>query len=245
MQVNGMQIVPTKEEYGWIHEQMSTGKYALHICAAIHEFVKKGDTCLDIGANIGYVSAYMASIVGLSGHVYAYEPVRMYWQMLDEINNLNGGPYITVRPFALSDEDGVKKIYIAGERNIGLNTFLENFEDNEGNSDYDREAVVDIRRFDRCEPSISPGSVSFIKIDVEGYEFKVLRGMVKYLRYSDRLPVMVIEVIRDAYAGADYSLEDLDAYLSSFGYTTFDVVSRKPLRAQDVEDAADILAIPK
>ena len=40
----------------------------------LKQIIKKGDTVVDLGANIGYYTLILAQLVGKSGHVHAFEP---------------------------------------------------------------------------------------------------------------------------------------------------------------------------
>jgi protein-L-isoaspartate O-methyltransferase len=45
-----------------------------HVAALLREIISPGMTVIDVGANIGFYTAFMANIVGEKGRVYAFEP---------------------------------------------------------------------------------------------------------------------------------------------------------------------------
>jgi tRNA G37 N-methylase Trm5 len=49
----------------------------------VHRTVRSGQTVLDVGANVGYFTIVMASLVGSSGAVYAFEPIDVNADLLE------------------------------------------------------------------------------------------------------------------------------------------------------------------
>jgi FkbM family methyltransferase len=164
--------------------------------ALFGKLIEKGNTIIEVGGHIGYVSLYLSSIVGDAGHVYVFEP---------GINNL---PYIkknvqqvsnvSVIPKAVSNVSGSLPFYI--ENITGMNnTLLKNYSfgtRNAANSflkaEY-HESLVDVTTIDTFihEHDILP---EFIKIDVEGAELDVLRGMSSCLLICK--PLLMVEVTK-------------------------------------------------
>ena len=58
---------------------MYTGSYEIETYLALKKFLKPGDTFIDIGGNIGYITALAAGIVGKTGEVHAFEPIKKYF----------------------------------------------------------------------------------------------------------------------------------------------------------------------
>jgi hypothetical protein len=61
---------------------MYFGSYALLVVEAMRRFLRPGGVFLDVGANIGYLSAVAADLVGPRGEVHAFEPVPAYFDRL-------------------------------------------------------------------------------------------------------------------------------------------------------------------
>ncbi|MDR2585690.1 MAG: FkbM family methyltransferase, partial [Prevotellaceae bacterium] len=74
-------------------------KYAYHYF--VKKLINKGDTILDIGANLGYYSILFARWVGKKGRVYAVEPVSVYNTIFNELAKKHGN--ITLYPYALGN----------------------------------------------------------------------------------------------------------------------------------------------
>ena len=72
----------------------------------VDQTLSKGDTSLDIGANLGLITLRMASLVGPTGHVHAFEPqsrIRAYLSRSIEHNRLR---QVSLHPYALGKKAG-------------------------------------------------------------------------------------------------------------------------------------------
>ena len=58
--------------------QMYFGTYQPEVFLLMRRFMRPGDTFVDVGANIGYLSALGMGLVGASGEVHSFEPVPQY-----------------------------------------------------------------------------------------------------------------------------------------------------------------------
>jgi len=63
--------------------------------------LKPGDTFIDIGANIGYITAIGASLVGKTGEVHSFEPAPPYFQRLKKLSKMNPDYKIIINQCAL------------------------------------------------------------------------------------------------------------------------------------------------
>ena len=145
----------------------------------LHYYVKKlinrGDTVIDIGANLGYYSFLFAKWVGKSGHVYAVEPIKVY----NEVYNIKAKKFnnITLFPYALGSEN--KEIeMVSPTKEEYLRTGLPHVYDES------RDGKLDDIKFrfkaEMKKPSelfSSIEKIDYIKCDVEGFEFNILSEM--------------------------------------------------------------------
>jgi FkbM family methyltransferase len=136
--------------------------------------IKVGQTVVDVGANVGYHTLVMASLVGPSGHVFAIEPQRKACDLLQRSLHLNAFQNrVSLLNIGLGSAESVEKIVIPLTWTSGahIEPRASNSSDNEnrGHESYD----VTVRRLDDV---ISGQHVDFIKIDTEGYEFEVIQG---------------------------------------------------------------------
>lgn len=165
------------------------------------EFVpKRGWTVVDIGAYVGIFSLYASKAVGDEGLVLSFEPnpLAYYW-LLNNIK-LNKANNIIVLPIALGDTPGKMQLYVAKE-NIGASSLIAEhvLQNPAGKYTVADKFYVPITTLDQfLEESERYANkpiknLDLVKIDVEGYELKVLEGAEKTLR-ERLIKRLIIEV---------------------------------------------------
>lgn len=146
-----------------------------HNVALMQEHIKPGSTVLDIGANIGFFSVVLSSIVGSSGRVYSFEPVASNLEILNyNIANLVDAN-VTIVDKALGKTFGT--ISMQSERGNMGNSFVVD----------EHQGSIELVTLDSLE--LNP---SFIKMDVQGFEHDVLLGGLETLQRCR--PTMIIEL---------------------------------------------------
>ena len=137
------------------------------VCARI---VKPGDTVLDIGANVGIVSLWLAKLVGNNGKVHAFEPNPELQQLLNQTIQRNHADNICPHPVALGSKPGQLELRIL-ENNTGSGSLI---------LDYRlmncRVVKVPVQTLDSIVVREKITAIRLMKIDVEGFEAEVLRG---------------------------------------------------------------------
>jgi len=151
---------------------------------SVAHLVQDGDTIIDIGANVGAFTQIVLDELP-NCKAYLFEPVPKYYSFCR--NKFSKNKNITVENYALSDENGPGVIY-ADKTNLGWNTLIK--EKTTKNM-----VPIDIKKitFDEYWGNKS-GKISLMKIDVEGAEFSVLKGMKKTLKKLDKKPHLLLEV---------------------------------------------------
>ena len=160
-----------------------TGSYEPHVTRVFEEYLKPGWGVLDIGANIGYFSMLAASLVGPTGWVQSWEPSPGNVKMLYASQTLNQFDNIEIVQAAACDKSEVLRYFhSASNGNVAevANILPEDI--------LSSETVMGLR-IDDFVPD--DRQVSFVKIDVEGYEAKALRGALATLRRCR--PIVVSE----------------------------------------------------
>lgn len=151
--------------------------------AAITKFVHEGSVCLDVGANIGIYAAVMAKLSGSTGQVHAFEPVPHIRRKLRANLALNGFDWVRVNEFALGACEGVFDMYqvVEGEFRGGTSTFLRNENVERMGEEKFQRVPVQVKTLDNYANAASLEKVDFIKIDVEGFEWMVIKGGSKLI----------------------------------------------------------------
>lgn len=208
-------------------KEMYFGTYQPLIAKILKKYLRKGDTFIDVGANIGYFSAVAAACVGKTGQVHSFEPVPEYFKRLENFTKKNDKYNITVNQFALGEEEKLEKIYIGGQSCIGNNTFFP--ETLEGVKGITNTEVL-VRRLDKYIKEKSIENIKLIKIDVECFEFPVLKGLKDYFLECQKkrlYPLIVCEICPNICVRLGYNLQDLFDYMASFSFYPFDVINTK------------------
>lgn len=148
------------------------------ITAFVQQRLRTGDTFIDVGANVGYYSMLASSLVGPTGSVIAIEASpRIYQSLLTNIR-LNALGNIRTTNVAASDAVGELELYEANTWNRGSTTTSATWAAKSQLSVSGRvpalpmDQIVTTAEFSRCR---------LIKIDVEGAEWSVCRGLIPAL----------------------------------------------------------------
>lgn len=205
-----------REQYGWffpdiekhfplmLAKNISKGgpaEYQQPVRLRSLEHVKNKRTALDIGANVGLWSR---DLVNHFEKVIAFEPVEMFRECLHRnvvASNL------TVQSFALGDSYGQVRMIIT--------------EGNTGHTHVDPKSTSGDTTIVRLD-SLELDNIDYIKIDCEGFEYRVLLGAEQTIRKCR--PVVVIEQKpHDTYA-KDYGQFAAIGLLEDWGMTRLDQV---------------------
>lgn len=164
-------------------------------------------TMLDIGANIGWFSMNFAKFFPKSS-IYAFEPIPKTYKNLRENITLNSLENVFTRNIGLSDSHSTQTFY-CDETLCGNASLV-----NHTNQPNIQKSNILVYPLDKL-----PLSPNFIKIDVEGAEFLVLKGAKQTL--INYHPILYIEMLRKWSARFNYHPNDIIHFLSSLGYSCF------------------------
>jgi FkbM family methyltransferase len=155
------------------------------LVTAIAPYIQDTGTIFDVGANIGYFSSLLVQKTKFHGRIILFEPLPHLAELCK--TTLESAPCITtVLNMGLSDVAGKADIRVASDGNLGWNTLVQE------KASTDMQSVsVSLKPFAECGVDDVP---HFIKIDVEGFEYKVLRGMMWHLKHWNPQPVILCEV---------------------------------------------------
>lgn len=235
---DGFKIAADPRDY--FGAMMLCGRYSPEIVALFREHVKPGDSVLDIGAQIGYTTCHLARLVGPSGRVQSFEPDPNALTRLRAAVEHNGFPQVDVFRFALGSTNGEITFNVSattGWSTAVRGSHLTNL----------TASTAQCRRLDDLE---TRRPVSFVKIDVEGFECDVIDGMTELLRTDH--PTLLVEVNPNMLSFAGHSSRELLERIAAHGYRIF-TVSEEPgvfsggklrLREADaVAHACDVLCV--
>jgi FkbM family methyltransferase len=168
--------------------------------------IKPGMKIVDVGANVGLYTLYMAGIVGTEGRVVAFEPDPDLVEILRKNCTENGASNIEVHNCALGDRADrlvLNRLTLnSGENHLGA----------DDHAAFRRPIEVEVARFDTLVPDMEP---DFVKVDVQGWELNVLKGMESVLRNSK--PLVYVELWPDGLERAGSSPLELFRFIKEVG----------------------------
>ena len=152
------------------------GYYESEVFEAIRAHLSPTQGVLwDVGANFGLHSV-TAAVVIPDAQVIAFEPCYELASRLRENAKLNEVK-VEVVNLALGATDGARKLYVIDQGNSGMTTLVP-----WSKARYDRIVTVECKRGDELVANGSLPMPTVVKIDVEGAEEEVFRGMRKILK---------------------------------------------------------------
>ncbi len=153
-----------------IQNAMAHGAYEPEQTAWARECLLPGDRFVDVGANFGWYTALASTIVGPTGSVFAFEPSPVAANVITNTITENRLKNVTLIRAAVGDAVGHERIYMP------VNDFVHSPSAFHSDPNF-VPLQVPLLSLDRYQPFADGRSIKLIKIDVEGYEPNVLRGM--------------------------------------------------------------------
>lgn len=198
---------------------------------------RPGDTVLDIGANVGETTLRFSRRVGDTGKVYSFEPNPPVRKKLERNIALNRFGNIEVLPLGAGDAEATLKLSSPTPQNRGGNRILEN-----PVGEFVEVRVVPV---DVLVEEKGITKVDVVKIDVEGFELRVLRGAKKTLERHK--PILFIEISDETLRGAGTSPSEVLAFVEELGYDLRHAETDARVTSKDRLDGThfDVLCRPK
>jgi FkbM family methyltransferase len=203
-------------------------RYEPAVCDAIACFVRPGFVCADIGAHIGFMSLLLARTAGPTGRVIAFEPNAANAALLQQNVVLNDfTDVVVVEHAAVSDGSHTSVAFCCGPTSF-QGTTIATPASNTNSAQTVRAVSVDAYLG-------AQGHLDFAKIDVEGAETEVIRGMTGVLRRAR--PTLLIEIHGERGTPALGILE-------SAGYGIFELSGEKRVAPPPSEEIIHVIAKP-
>jgi FkbM family methyltransferase len=153
--------------------------------AVLSTLAAPGDWVIDIGANVGHYTLKLSDVVGVRGRVIALEPVPDTFELLTANAALARHQNITLVNAAAAESTRLAAMSIPTFDDTGLTNFYQ-----AQLADVQHESALHVMCI-AVDALDLPHPIRLVKIDTEGHELAVLRGMVKLLK-RDR-PTLIVE----------------------------------------------------
>jgi FkbM family methyltransferase len=192
------------------------GVWEPHLTYWIRDRLKPGDTFVDVGANIGYYTLLAAGCVGQSGWSVAIEASPSIFELLNESLELNNiGSRVRTVNMAASDRDGTLTIYGGPHENRGLTTTVPHH-------DLQIETTISAKPLKDILTEGEIAGARLIKIDVEGLEGPVVRGLLPILGSCRK----DLEIVLECQASPEgENTADIVRQFTDQGFHTYEIVN--------------------
>jgi FkbM family methyltransferase len=191
---------------------MMLGLYDPTGVALAREYVRPGSTVIDAGAHLGYFTLHLAHLVGQGGAVYAFECDPRAAERLRGHLRLNRCGWVRVVEAAVSDGRH-SELTLRLTDQLGWSTVKPRHWVAGAH-----EVIVASTSLDEYLESekVSPQSLSFIKLDVEGAELEALYGLVSTLRRSSA--AVLVEFYPERLRALGQEPQEVFEVMATYGY---------------------------
>ena len=195
-----------------------------------------GRTVIDVGAHVGFYTVQAAKRVGRRGRVYAFEPAPENLRLLRRNIRRNRLRNVTVYPVAAGAGRGRREFHLARHAELAsvLNGFYPHISADSTTTMTVEEVPVD---------SLVESPVHIVKVDVEGAELEVLRGMKRILTENPDVQAC-IEWDWDNWRHAGHDPIELPTFLRQCGFRRFTVLDEFDQRERNLEETLGMSSWP-
>lgn len=168
---------------------------------------------IDVGANVGQT---MLSVKAAYPHIeyIGFEPNPVCVNYLNKLIRVNRLLNARIFPFALSDKNDMVEFFKTHAHDPRATIHKEFFEEAATSE------IIPVLRFDDLS-GVNIRKKLVVKIDVEGAELNVIKGMNKLLQEHN--PVIICEVLHSHLVPMQQRAEELSVYLKSIGYKIYTI----------------------
>lgn len=203
--------------------------YEINVWNNIVPYISKGDLIYDIGANIGQYTLRFSELVGTEGKIICFEPDYKNYSFLLFNVNINCCTNIECKKIGLGSATENSEFF----RDTLTGGRASSFIKEQSLNNYPSKEIVSIETFDTMVKSF--GLPDFVKIDVEGFEVEVLKGINNILKGTKFL----VEVRKD-------TKNKVFEFFNKQSFTCFLVDNEKPIvltNNKDIPDFSNLLFI--
>ncbi len=198
----------------------------------LKKVIKKDDIIIDIGANIGYYVLLEAKLAS-KGKIYAIEPIPKNNDLLKRNIKLNNYKNVFVFKCALGNKQGKGTMNICNKSN--WSSFTKN-----PNVKIIKEINVPITTLDRFVEKNLHKPPTLVRMDVEGYEYQIIKGMLKTLNKNIPLKLLIelhppwlnlmsrknMEELIDILKSKGFKIKGIFSEVSPFNYKDIKIINK-------------------
>lgn len=149
------------------------------------KLLKAGDVYLDVGANIGYYSLIASRLLGEQGKVISYEPDATNFALLQRNILHNHCHNVQAVNAALADENSQGQLFLSAD-NLGDHRIYPAEEQRNSQSITLYNGAEHVSQFSQ--------HLDFIKVDTQGAEYFVIKGLMPLIEKNAEHLHMIVEI---------------------------------------------------
>lgn len=192
---------------------LNFGVWEPNISYWIGRILRPGDVCIDVGANIGYDTLLASSVVGAAGKVVSIEAAPRIFSLLEHNVRVNRATNVRLVNAAVSDRKQTLTLYSGGVRNLGATTTL-------ASRGFPIETTVEAWALAQLLSPEEIAGAKLIKIDIEGGELPVLKGL---LAEVSRFPREIVVIVEASWQDNPADWENVFAQFVAAGFTAYEI----------------------
>lgn len=201
----------------------------------VYKFLKTGMTFFDIGANQGIYTLLAGKKVSKGGKVISFEPVPSQFKKLKRNLKINRINNVITEPLAVGVEIETVNMYVCLGGDEALSSLRLPTEDIKSKKSI---IQVPVTTIDEYVKKNNISNIDFVKIDVEGGELNVLKGMTETLKTIR--PIFMCEVQDKRTVQWGYSASEICKFLENRDYSWFIANSDGMLEFSESKDEHNI-----
>ena len=157
----------------------------------VKKLVEKGEVAIDIGANVGIYTKILSEKVMVQGRVYSIEPVPQTFSLLTHCVKKLGLSNVKLLNIGISDSNRSVSMVVPPYESGGENFYMAHIISGSPKNVNENTFEVKVQTLDSIF-SETDEKITFIKCDVEGHEWPVIRGARKTIEKTK--PAWLIEI---------------------------------------------------
>lgn len=212
---NGMSIIVNKHDRCVCWFTRVTGYWDSNETRVLEKIIQPGLKIVEVGSNFGVHTLRMAELVGSAGKIYAFEANPAVSRYLKQSITMNGLTDIIHLYEMGAGDKSEQKHFASSTKNIGGGHVIP--------SQTPGSITVNLIRLDDIVP---PGHIDILKMDVEGYELKALKGAQSIIdRNADHI-ILMLEFSSELCQLHGYAASDIVDFLKSYNFKLWKIGKR-------------------
>ena len=187
IKINNYKMKTIANDKGISSELLIYGNHEPLTTKIILEELSENMNCVDIGSNIGYYVLLENMKIGKNGKIWAIEPSPENFSTLKENIELQNGENIKAFNFAIGDKNGEIEFVISKKSN-----WSKVKSENESVDSENKVINVPLKTLDSFAKENNLERVNLLRMDVEGYENKIILGATQFLNQFK--PTIMLEI---------------------------------------------------